>query len=139
MARFRPWPVTALIAWTLFTWGNRIPLLWASSTQTHREKVLGTIPIAIFVVLAVVGAVAVLVSADVLVGWARTAALVLAGWSIAYWLVRLPLILAHHHPIPFKAVHTVLAAVAIGLAVWALRRIRTPAPTAAPRPTPVDV
>jgi len=134
MARFRPWAVTALIVWTLFTWGNRIPLLWASSTQSTAEKARGTVPIALFLVLAMAALVGVLRSGDRLVGWARTAALALAGWSTAYWLVRLPFILANPHPVPFKVVHSVLATVAVGLSVRAVLRLRADGSTVA---TPV--
>jgi len=36
------------------------------------------------------------------------------------------LVLVHDHPAGFKIVHTVLAAVSVGLAVWALRSARRP-------------
>jgi hypothetical protein len=121
--RLRPWPVTALVAWTFFCWGNRIPLLWSSSTQTYGEKVRGTIPIAVFLLLAVVAFVAVVRSGENLAGRPRTAALVLAVWSAGYWVVRLPFLLANPHPLAFKAVHTVLAAVSVGLGVWVWRRL----------------
>ena len=123
MARLRPWPVVALVAWTLFTWVNRVPLLWTDDDQTGSEKLLGSIPIVVFVTLAAVAGVGLLRSDDRLGGWARVAGVALGTWSIAYWVVRLPFILANDHPGPFKVVHTVLATVAVGLGTWALRAI----------------
>lgn len=131
MARFRPWPVTALVAWTLFTWGNRIPLLWAGDQSTG-SKVAGTVPIGVFLALAVATLVALARSRSVLAGGARLLGFTLAGWSVAYWLVRLPLILTNDHPAAFKVVHAVLALTAVALSVWAGRTLagqtrRTPA------------
>ena len=120
MDRFRPWAVTALVAATLLTWGNRIPLLWSDNSLSRSDKLTGSVPIALFVLLAIVALVGLVASGPVLAGAARQGAYVLAGWSILYWLVRLPMILLRDHPAAFKAVHTVLAAVAVALAAWVI-------------------
>jgi hypothetical protein len=55
----------------------------------------------------------------------RRMAPVLAVATIAVWGVRLPFVLAHDHPAGFKVVHTVLAAISVGLAVLVLRAARS--------------
>lgn len=106
----------ALAAWTLLTWTTRVPLAWGDDALTAAEKALATVPVLAFVALALVAAVA-LVRRSPRAGAAVTA---LAGWSVAYWLVRLPLILANDHPADFLVVHAVLAVVAGGLSALAL-------------------
>ncbi|MEA3054984.1 MAG: hypothetical protein QOD30_416 [Actinomycetota bacterium] len=50
----------------------------------------------------------------------------LALVTLLVWLVRVPLVLAHHHSTAFVVVHVVLAAVSITLASLTLRRARRP-------------
>ncbi|HEV3226680.1 MAG TPA: hypothetical protein VGZ52_07590 [Acidimicrobiales bacterium] len=107
----RRWPLFALVGWTAFVWLGRVrnggSLLLAAS----------------FLVLAALAL------------WRRghwiTA---LAGWTVAVWVVRTPMILADHQSGAFKAVHTVLAVVSIGLAITAQvhvqRQREAPAPAA---------
>lgn len=45
----------------------------------------------------------------------------LAVVTAAVWLIRVPLLLAHHHAAAFVVVHLVLAAVSLGLAALVLR------------------
>jgi hypothetical protein len=51
----------------------------------------------------------------------RTVGLGLAAVTIAVWLVRVPLVLVHHHDVAFVIVHLVLATVSVALAALALR------------------
>ncbi|HXH58077.1 hypothetical protein [Iamia sp.] len=121
-------PALALAGWTLLTWITRVPLFVTDEELGVGEKVLSTLPVAVFVVLAAVTAVAVLrrlVRGD-------TAVRALAGWSLAYWAVRLPLILVNDHPVPFYVVHAVLALVAAALSILALARLSSEG--AGPRP-----
>jgi hypothetical protein len=106
----------ALAAWTLLTWTTRVPLAWGDDALDTGEKVLATLPVLAFVVLAAAGGLALLRRSE----RAGTAAVALAGWSLAYWLVRLPLILAHDHPAGFLVVHAVLAGVAGTLSAMVL-------------------
>ncbi len=122
MQRLRPRPAVALVAWTLLTWIGRVPLLWSDEEQSTAAKLGSTIPVLVFVGLAAV-AVVVLVRRG---SWTSVVT-ALAVWSIAYWAVRLPLILGNDHPAGFKVVHGVLALIAIGLSVWTLVELRTPA------------
>ncbi|HET7722671.1 MAG TPA: hypothetical protein VFK43_22080 [Acidimicrobiales bacterium] len=95
----------ALALWSLFVWGVRI--------RNAAGEVGPTVVAGSFVVLAV----AVLVTTG-----ARLPTLALAGWTIAVWLVRaVDIALLSDHEVGFVAVHTVLAAVSIALAVLALR------------------
>ena len=101
MRRARPWPLIAFFAWTVFVWAGRIrnggSVLLAAS----------------FLVLAAIAL------------WRRGRWITaLAGWTIAVWAVRTPYILVHDHPVGFKVVHTVLAAVSIALAVSAQRHVQ---------------
>ena len=48
-----------------------------------------------------------------------------AAWTTAVWLVFGTIILVHHHPVAFKAVHVTLGLISIGLSV-ALWRSTTP-------------
>ncbi|MEY2432411.1 MAG: hypothetical protein QOC92_2136 [Acidimicrobiaceae bacterium] len=103
----RRWPLYALIAWTVFVWAGRI--------RNGGSVVLA----ASFLVLA---ALAV---------WRRGRwVTALAAWTVGVWAIRTPFILANDHPVGFKVVHTMLAAVSIGLAVSAERHIQRQRQTA---------
>lgn len=121
------WP-TALVGWTLLTWVARLPLAWRDDELSTAAKVLATLPVTVFFALAVAAGLALAVDRRVTTGRGRLTVRLLAGWSIAYWVVRLPIIAVNDHPGGFVAVHAVLALVAIGLGVAALR---TAAPVAA--------
>jgi hypothetical protein len=118
--RRRPFAL-ALVAWTFFVWTTRIVNIWRDDALDGGEK-LGRTGLALsFTLLAVVVVVTL---------WRRAerASLVavgaLAGWSVIVWVVRDARILVADHSIGFKAVHTVLAVVSIGLAALAWREAR---------------
>lgn len=48
----------------------------------------------------------------------------LAVLTLAVWLVRVPLLVAHHHTAAFVVVHLVLATVSVGLAALTMRTRR---------------
>ena len=123
MSGLRPRSAVALVAWTLLTWIGRVPLLWGDDEQSTAAKLGSSVPVVVFVGLAL-AAVVVLVRRG---PWTNVAA-VLAVWSVGYWAVRYPLILTNDHPAAFMVVHGVLAAVAIGLSVWTLVDLRSAAP-----------
>jgi hypothetical protein len=97
----------ALAAWTLVIWAGRVRNVLADGGAAGDLIVPAGL-----LVLAVVALVA------------PRRAWILAAVTIGVWAVRLPLVLAHDHAAGFKIVHTVLAAVSIALAVWALRSAR---------------
>jgi len=122
MIGLRPRSAVALVAWTLLTWLGRVPLLWSDEEQSTAAKLGSTVPVVVFVALAL-AAVVVMVRRG---PWTNVAA-VLAVWSVGYWAVRYPLILANDHAAAFLVVHGVLAVVAIGLSVWTLVDLRSAA------------
>ncbi len=95
------------VAWTVFVWAGRI-------------RNGGSVLLAVsFLVLA-----AFVLASIWKRHWRAYAVGALAIWTIGVWAVRTPMILVHDHPAGFKVVHTVLAAVSIGLAVWAERDVQ---------------
>jgi hypothetical protein len=102
----------ALCGWTLLTWITRVPLLISGD-----ESILGLVPVVVFVAAGIGVAVAVLRRLD----GAGTAVVALAAWTVAYWAVRLALIVTNGHEIAFVVVHAVLGVVAGTLAVLAGR------------------
>lgn len=103
----------AFAGWTLFTWVTRLPLAWSDDELTTGEKVLATVPVALFVVLALVSAALVLARRPA----ARSVLAAFLVWTVGYWAVRMVLIATHGHPTAFVVVHAVLALVATALAV----------------------
>lgn len=107
----------ALCGWTLFTWVTRVPLLLGDDEVGAGGKVLSLLPVLVFVVGAVVVALAVARRLD----GAGTAVLAFAGWTVAYWAVRMAFIATNGHGVAFVVVHAVLGVVAGTLAVLAGR------------------
>jgi hypothetical protein len=122
VTRLRPRSALALVAWTLFTWVSRVPLLWGDEEQSAAAKLGQTVPVVLFVGLAVAAVILAVRGRS----WIPAVA-GLAVWSIGYWAVRYPLILANDHPAGFTVVHGVLAVVAAGLSVWTLVELRSTA------------
>lgn len=131
MARFRPYPVLALVIWTLVLWAGRLDLAWNVAGGSTASKVVSTVPVALFVVFALAVVVALFrrqgetARRNVLVGWPRRLSLGLVAWTVGYWVVRLPLIVADSHNFAFHAVHTVLAVFSWAFAAWAWRSLAT--------------
>jgi hypothetical protein len=98
----------ALPIWTLFVWATRIRIIL--SQDGSRSAVI--VPVVLTVL-----AIAALVER-------RRWLAALAAATIAVWVVRLPLVLIHHHSVGFKVVHAALAAVSIWLAAGAWRALR---------------
>ncbi len=118
LSRARP-AALALAGWTLLTWTTRVPLLLTDASLDAGEKVAATLPVLVFVGLGLAAGLTVLRRSP------RAAALAaaLAGWSLVYWAVRLPLIVANDHPVGFYVAHAVLALVAAALSVLTLLRL----------------
>ena len=110
---------------TLFIWGNRIWLAWTNPDDTVAEKLVWSTPITLFVLAALVIGGLLLTGADRRSpGFVRGVTAFAAGTTL-YWAVRIPMILLADHPVGFKVVHAVLAAVSIALAVAAWRSVRS--------------
>jgi hypothetical protein len=125
-ARRTWWAVVAFAAWTAFVWVGRIRNVWADASLDTAGKVGRSALATSFVAFAVVTLVWCL-------RWRRTGLpastryLVgpFAAWTVGVWVVRSIGIWVHDHPVGFKVVHTVLAAISIGLAVRAVQRLRS--------------
>jgi len=98
----------ALPLWTLFVWATRIRIV----LNQDGSKSAVIVPVVLTVL-----AVAALVNRR---RW--LAPLVLA--TVGVWVVRLPLVLLHHHSVPFKLVHAVLAVISLALSWGAWRALR---------------
>jgi hypothetical protein len=111
----------ALVAWTFFVWTTRIGNIWRDDALDVGDKIGRTGLAASFTVLALAVAVAL---------WQRSASAtrvtvgLLAGWSVAVWVVRDARIVAADHELGFTIVHLVLGAVSVALAALAWREDR---------------
>ena len=127
----------ALVAWTLFVWVGRIRNALADPDPAGATVLLS---LSLAVPAAVVG-VALVVGWRRGSDWGRATASGLAAlgvWTIAVWLVRAAdIALGGDWGVGFVAVHLVLAAVSIGLAVptvLAARSVLRPTVSASPSP-----
>ncbi|MBV9921313.1 MAG: hypothetical protein JOY78_10745, partial [Pseudonocardia sp.] len=57
MSRFLPRSAVVLVAWSLFTWIGRVPLLWGATDDSTAGKLGSTVPVVVFVALGGVAAV----------------------------------------------------------------------------------
>lgn len=116
--------VGVFVAWTLFVWVGRIRNALSDSDLTGTGRVV-TLTMSVLFVLGAVG-----VGAALFRDWQapsvrsssalRFCVRLLTGFTIAIWAVRLVSIVADHlDDLPFVAVHAVLAALSIGLGMWA--------------------
>lgn len=124
MARVHPRSVAVLCAVTLFIWGNRIWLAWTNEGDTLARKLTYSVPITAFVIAAGILAVALLSGVDRSTRWFGGLVQALSLGTVLYWAIRLPMILAADHDVPFKAVHAVLALASAAAAIWAWRTAR---------------
>jgi hypothetical protein len=118
--RRRP-AAAALVAWSLLVWTTRIANVWGDGALDTGDK-LGRTALALsFTLLA--GAVVATVWRGAEQASLRAVG-ALAAWSVAVWVVRGLGIVAAHHELGFKVVHSVLAVVSIVLAGVAWREAR---------------
>lgn len=107
--RLPPTPLLVLVGWTVFLWISRLRNVLADDDLTAFGTAWRIGVVVVFVVLAVFAAGGRLVG-------------VLIAWTVGYWLVRGGgILLDDDHDAGFKAIHTVLMVVSIGLAMWAWR------------------
>ena len=102
----------ALPVWTLFVWATRIRIILRQDGS--RSAVIVPVVLTVFAVAALVDRRR----------WSP--ALIVA--TVAVWVVRLPLVLVHHHSVAFKVVHVTLAVISLALswATWRALRPSTP-------------
>jgi cobalamin synthase len=107
----------ALAAWSLLVWTARIRNIWSDDELSSREQWSRTILALSFTVLALAVVYAVVRRS----AWRRSIVLVLAGWTVAVWVVRSIGIATADHDGAFIAVHLVLALISAALSALAIR------------------
>ena len=114
----RALPATiALAVWSLLVWTTRIRNIWTDDELSSGEQWSRTALALSFTVLALLVGYAVLRGAK----WRPLAVRLLAGWTIAVWVVRSIGIATADHDGAFIAVHLVLALVSVLLSALAIR------------------
>lgn len=127
VARPRRLPVLLFAGWTLFVWGQRIVNVLgdddlSGAGRAWRLGLAGTmVVLAVLVVVAVLSRGRLSASGP---GFVRTLVVVTVG----VWAWRAVDIVLGDWSIGFVVVHLVLAALSIGLAVWAWRATAASAP-----------
>jgi hypothetical protein len=114
--------LAAMVAWALFVWATRIRNALGDHDASAWSKT-GAVALSVsFVVFALVGIVILVRSRkDHLLSPVEARSVqVFAAWTTVVWLVFGTIIVVHHHPIAFKAVHVTLGLISIGLsaALW---------------------
>lgn len=104
--RVRPTPpVWALCLWTVVLWLSRLRNVLADDDLDRWGVGWRVLVVAVFV------ASAALAFTGRGVGW-------LVAWTLGFWVVRGGGILLDDHDAAFKAIHSALMVVSIGLAMW---------------------
>jgi len=119
--RARVWRwTTALAAWSVFVWGNRLNNLRTDdSSANERLASLGMSAVSLALALAAI----VFVVRAWRSGWTaptsaqRLVLRVFAGWTVGVWVVRGIGIALAGRSVPFVVVHLVLAVISIAIAV----------------------
>ena len=110
--------VWMLIAWTIFLWVSRLRNVLNNDELSSSGQAIRVGVVVIFVLLALAAGVGVRRSQM------RIVALFLA-WTVGYWLVRgIGILIDGDYSVGFKAVHTVLMAVSLTLAVLAAQQLQ---------------
>lgn len=113
-------PFLALGGWTLFVWGSRIRnVVRDEGWVSHWTMAVAVAFVAVALCLLAMGSLAVVTDRDVEA--IRPVGLVLAVVGSVWWIVRDLGILFADHSVPFKVVHTILAAITLALSVWVFR------------------
>jgi hypothetical protein len=99
-------PLLVMVIWTLVIWVSRVRNIWADDELSAGGQVARTVVALLFVGLALAA-----------LRW-REVVMPFCVWTIGYWAVRSVQIIAKDHELGFTVVHTVLALISIGLAVW---------------------
>ncbi|MCB1030746.1 MAG: hypothetical protein KDA95_05370 [Acidimicrobiales bacterium] len=129
MDRLRPFPVAVFCGITLLIWTNRIWLAWTNDEDTVAEKLVWSLPITLFVIAAAVLGLALVRGVERDEKWFVQAIRIFAAATAIYWAVRVPIIWANDHGLEpreelgFKLVHSVLAVVSVGPALFAWRSV----------------
>lgn len=107
LARLRAWPALSIfVAWTVFLWISRLRNVLGNDELSAWSVTWRIAVVIVFVALAFLAA-------------SERAIPILIGWTIAFWVLRGGgILLDADYDTGFKAVHTGLMVVSIGLAMW---------------------
>lgn len=116
-------PALVLSIWTVFVWTTRVRNIWTDDSLTTGGQLWRTAIAVTFTVFAVVTFVAWVRARGERGATSRTAMWIraFAVWTLGVWVVRGAQIAVADHTVAFKVVHAALAAVSVGLALWADR------------------
>lgn len=123
--RWAGWPLLALGAWSVLTWGGRVRNIVEDPDLDGGGRAVWLMPAGVFIL----GGLATLVAwwrgpSNLRLGPWRSVVAGFAVWTIGYWALRMALLVGNGHGAGFVAVHTVLAVVAGALALAALAYVR---------------
>ena len=108
-----------LVVWTFLVWTSRVRNIMADDGLSSTGRAI-RVAIAVSFVTLAVGTTVGLVRRRLDRRWLTA----LVGWTILVWTVRGVGILLDDWNVGFKVVHTVLAIISIGLAVWCGQLLR---------------
>jgi hypothetical protein len=112
------------VVWTLVVWVPRIRNIWSDDELSTRGQLGRTVlALSLIVPALIVAGVLWRRRGEKLLGTAKIIVIGFASWTVVVWLVRGGSILLADHDAAFKAVHTVLAVVSIGLSALAVRSV----------------
>lgn len=119
------WPLLALGAWSVLTWGGRVRNILEDPDLDGGGRAAWLVPAVVFIL----GGLVTLVAwwrgpATLRPGPWRTVVAGFAAWTLGYWALRMVLLVGNGHGAAFVAVHAVLAVVAGALAVATLAHLR---------------
>lgn len=112
MSRLLAWMPWILTSWTVFLWLSRLRNVLGDDDLTSNGRAWRIGVVVVFVLLAIVAAAG-------LIRRTMVPLMVLIVWTVSYWLVRGIGILVGDWSVGFKAVHTALMVVSLGLAIGA--------------------
>lgn len=112
----RLWPVWAMAGWSIVLWASRTNNVLSNDELSGSGRLARLAVVVVFVGLAVWSVVAIRREWWVPV-W------ILIVWTAGFWVVRGGGILIDDYSAGFKAIHTVLAVVSIGLAALSAMRL----------------
>ena len=123
MSRSQRVILVSLVGWTFYVWGTRVANILRDQTLGDVARALDLALAASFLVFAVVVSIMLRRSwSDGMSDAGSTLIRAFVAWTAVVWVVRLVEILSSGHTTSFKAVHTVIGLLSIGLgaAAWRL-------------------
>ena len=109
-----PRPLWALVGWSWFLWISRLRNVLSDEDHDTWDVTWRIGVVVLFVGLALLAFLGERRQAS----WRGSALSVLVWWTVGFWIIRGGGIILDDHDVAFTAIHTVLMAISIGLAMW---------------------